>query len=106
MDELTEKGYLVGICSWLQQQPENKYVPKTDESSMFYHTSELQFAKLILRFVREETDSKYIGNCNKPDVSKCGDVEREAAVCDHPRDKRTYIGQGWLKCGVCGKEFK
>lgn len=27
-------------------------------------------------------------------------------TCDHPRDKRTYIGGGYLRCGVCGLEFK
>jgi len=25
--------------------------------------------------------------------------------CEHPRDKRKYIGNNLLKCGVCGKEF-
>jgi len=27
-------------------------------------------------------------------------------ICEHPRDKRTYIGEGYLRCGVCKKEFK
>lgn len=26
--------------------------------------------------------------------------------CLHPISKRTYIGEGYLKCGVCQKEFK
>jgi hypothetical protein len=26
--------------------------------------------------------------------------------CDHPRSKRTYIGNNLLKCGLCGEEFK
>jgi len=26
--------------------------------------------------------------------------------CEHPRDKREYIGMGELRCTLCGKEFK
>ena len=29
----------------------------------------------------------------------------EQDECTHPRSKRSYIGMGMLKCGVCGKEF-
>lgn len=43
---------------------------------------------------------------NKPAVSKCGDVERKAAVCDHPRIKRIYVGDGYIKCTICGETFK
>ncbi len=27
------------------------------------------------------------------------------STCNHPRDKRTYIGQGYFRC-ACGHEFK
>lgn len=30
------------------------------------------------------------------------DEQSEATVCEHPRDKRTYIGRGLLRCH-CGK---
>lgn len=26
-------------------------------------------------------------------------------ICDHPKSKRTYIGQNMLRCNLCGKEF-
>jgi len=26
--------------------------------------------------------------------------------CNHPRNKRTYVGRNTLKCGVCGVEFE
>ena len=26
--------------------------------------------------------------------------------CVHPRDKRQYVGMGYLKCHVCGLEFQ
>lgn len=26
--------------------------------------------------------------------------------CIHPMAKRTYIGEGYIKCGVCNKDFK
>ena len=96
MDELTEKGYLVRICGWLQQQPENKDIPKTDESSMFYHTSEMQYAKLILRFVREQTDSKHIGNCNLPHVIN----PLSCVGCKYHNTTNDEL------CGTCGDTYK
>ena len=27
-------------------------------------------------------------------------------TCNHPREKRSYIGDNMLKCEVCGLEFK
>ena len=32
--------------------------------------------------------------------------QSEPLGCDHPRSKRTYIGNNMLKCGLCGEEFK
>ena len=26
--------------------------------------------------------------------------------CEHPRHKRNYIGSGFIRCSVCGLEFK
>ncbi|MEY2701922.1 MAG: hypothetical protein RLY43_555 [Bacteroidota bacterium] len=47
-----------------------------------------------------------VKTCNKPAVSKSEGVERKAAVCDHPRMKRIYVGDGYLKCTICGETFK
>ena len=33
------------------------------------------------------------------------DVVGRSEQCDHPRDKREYIGSNMLRCKVCGKEF-
>lgn len=27
------------------------------------------------------------------------------SACDHPSNKRSYIGQNILRCNLCGKEF-
>lgn len=48
-----ENSYLLGICFWLKEQPEAKNVEVTDENSIFYHVSQLQYAKLILRFLQQ-----------------------------------------------------
>lgn len=53
MIDINEKSYLFGICLWLQKQPEAKEFEKTDERSIFYNISEMQYAKLILRYLQE-----------------------------------------------------
>ena len=52
--DINEKSYLMGICNWLIKQPEHKEFSKEDKRSIFYHISEMQYAELILRFIREE----------------------------------------------------
>ena len=32
--------------------------------------------------------------------------EVKPANCEHPRDQRDYIGNGYLKCRICKTEFK
>jgi hypothetical protein len=32
--------------------------------------------------------------------------QSEQLVCDHPRRKRTYIGNGLLQCGICFETFE
>ena len=41
-----------------------------------------------------------------PAVSKSVEPVRKPTVCVHPIPQRTYVGRGWLKCGVCGEEFQ
>jgi hypothetical protein len=67
--DINEKGYLLGICFWLEKQPEAKEFDKTDERSLFYHTAPLTFAKLILRYVREQNADTSDGQLTIPAVS-------------------------------------
>ena len=32
-------------------------------------------------------------------------VGQSEQLCEHPRIKRSYIGQNMLRCNKCGKEF-
>jgi hypothetical protein len=32
--------------------------------------------------------------------------EPKPSSCSHPRNERTYIGEGYLRCNLCGEEFK
>jgi len=48
-----------------------------------------------LKHIAEEI----VKNCSIP--NGVGQSEQ----CDHPRDKREYIGSNMLRCKVCGKEF-
>ena len=60
---------------------------------------------------------------NKVSIKRCVDkilliVEQQQAlqqanvsrlseqVCLHPREHRSYIGEGYLRCGICGAEFR
>lgn len=75
--DINKKSYLVGICNWLIQQPEHKEFSKEDERSIFYHVSEMQYANLILRFVREQELELKNGNCTIFDVSSSRLLELE-----------------------------
>jgi hypothetical protein len=66
---MDKKSYLFGICQWLKNQPEANEFEKTDERSIFYHTSEIQFAEMILRFILDTRNSDIL-NCKLLDLNK------------------------------------
>lgn len=39
--------------------------------------------------------------CIHPD-----NINTEKTKCNHPRSARTYIGDNYLRCGICKTEFK
>lgn len=84
--DINEKSYLLGICFWLEKQPEAKEFDKTDKRSLFYHTAPLTFAKLILRYVREQNDNTSELQLTIPDV--CGDCLHYLTCNNESRDKQ------------------
>jgi len=56
--DINEKSCLVSICMWLQTTEEYKKYEITDERSIFYLTSPLQYAKLIYRFTKSDDTKK------------------------------------------------
>ena len=58
-----------------------------------------------LSFVKTDTDVKPIYLFGNRDWRS--DCEKAILKsCKHPKKRRTYIGEGFLRCGVCGLEFK
>jgi hypothetical protein len=61
--DINDKSLLLGICEWITRQPEYKDRDVTDEGSLFYYVAPIEYAKLILRFVREnKSDLETIAN--------------------------------------------
>lgn len=63
---------------------------------------------------KEEFENWYIALANE---KGCFEDNKESNIsfekryknfpkCEHPRNKRTYVGDNLLKCGICGKVFK
>lgn len=45
-------------------------------------------------------------NCSSQSLSN-PPIKREGEKeCEHPIPNRSYVGEGYLKCGICNKEFK
>jgi hypothetical protein len=64
---------------WGSDKPncEKWYIMNTMPDRKYYTLEELYDI-----FEREQKETKQQGNCNKPAVSKCEGIAREAAVCD------------------------
>lgn len=76
----------------LKQELEEKFV----EEANIKETGEL------FRFI--EYNSDFIQWL----ITKVSQVEPEVkpASCEHPRDQRDYIGEGYLRCRICETEFR
>ena len=42
----------------------------------------------------------------KAAISSRLDAQVEHANCEHPRERRVYVGEGYLRCTICNKEFR
>ena len=69
-----------------------------------------QFVKIVVEYLNKRALAENTPTSKKqlatPAVSKSVEPVRKPTVCVHPIPQRTYVGHGWLKCGVCGEEFQ
>ena len=69
-NDINEQSLLVGICNWIKHQPEytGPDVCPADKESMFHNIAPLEYAELILRFVRDEGANMMIKMMNSTKV--------------------------------------
>jgi hypothetical protein len=85
--DINEKSLLLGVCFWLQEQPEAKEFEKDDERSLFYHVAPITYAKLILRFL-DEHNKKIENNIDaitSPTIDDSGVVAVDIASKIQPK---------------------
>lgn len=57
-EKITNENLLFEICEWIKTTDEYKDIPVTEPHSIFYHTSPLTFAKLILKWQQQKLNNQ------------------------------------------------
>lgn len=63
----------------------------------------IDFIKEFYQDASEETHSYWINSSFNSVLHR---VVQQSEPCKHPRSERQYVGEGYLRCKLCGETFK